>query len=368
MSSPARAASCAQDQAPCLLLAQASLTGEDFNRLSRDVYLRLREDADRAARDRLDREERSQRRNELLISLMSMALVGIATLAAYLGFGKLDEMKGQIKAEVEPLVEDMAARLLPERLKPMQDSIGRLERQGRFQSLHSLVKNIAQSDSFSKAQRDQAMAGVREFSTQITGGEFGEDGKAVVQGLVESLFQASNWAQLRELEKLFPEMMSADTHLRNILLQAYQNLVFSPAAAPNDLERGRFYALAAWNNGFGETALASELLYLYRETSDANMRRAESTRLLGYADTFDESKMGVFLNAFGSLLDPRLLAKQPEPGHHAIAEVATAILDDQWQRFDTLSQKISPGILLRSDIPGLRNFLREIEARKNSRA
>lgn len=245
-----------------------NLDKEDFDRLSRDVYQRLREDVDRAEGLSIDRSERAQRRVEFVIYVGTLLFLLIAAFAVYMGLGKLDLIKSESKSELIPMLKDVVEIVLPEYVQPLRTKIDNLEKKRRFDGLYTLVTKVNEGTSFTRTDRDAAMTELEEFHEEIRSGAMGDSGTKAVVGLLDSMFKAGNWPQLRKLESLFPEMLQNDSDARNTMLQAYLNLVFSPAAMPGDVDRAKAYSQAAWAAKFGETALPEDLAYIYHSEND----------------------------------------------------------------------------------------------------
>lgn len=356
------------DKGPCVIRERTEISKDDFERLSRDVYQKLGEDAEKIATFRLDLAERGQRRVEIVVYAVSLIFVVLGALGVFMGLNRLGGLKSEIAAELKATAASAAAEEVPKHLLKLETEFADIRAKMNFSEFLALTQKISSGESFTREDRDQAITFAREFAVSIKSEKLGPSSWTPVRELAESLFQAGNWAQLRELERLFEDKFQEDKGLRGTMLQAYGNLVFSPAVQDGDAARARLYCQAAWNHNFGETALPFELVYDFKEETDPNRRREKIATRLDHGKTFDEMETAQFLNAFGAMLDPELLAKQPEPQHYAISRVAQEIMDIFWARFDDLSSKVNVDSLLARGLRlrGLPRLLEEIKKRKSS--
>jgi hypothetical protein len=134
--------------------------------------------------------------------------------------------------------------------------------------------------------------------------------------------------------------------------------VFDHNSSEDDLRRAKNYTRAAWDTGYGETALPMELLFSYRNVSDPSKRTAAGKKLLKLTRGFDDNEVGSFVNAFGYLMNANLYVKIPEAHHIEISDYAMQIFYDNKDVFQELVGKMAGGA---ADSTGSQNMLTELE-------
>lgn len=297
--------------------------------------------------------------------------------AVFAGYGRIDEIKNELLERVnertsrEALVAQIRTTVdaeISQRLLEVDRTIERMRgaedkftRETKFFSFKQLVRDIDKSESYTKDQLDEAMRYVRQFNDEILEDSV-EEANSVLRTLTNKLFRSNRIAELRSIEEMFPELVKSDVVLRNRMIETYTLRVFEHFATPEDVDRFHVYLRSAWEAGYGESALAEELLLLYKEMEASSERRAEADRLYELAEDFNSAELGNFLNSLAANTSADLLSSNPRARHRAIEIVGKEVVLDNKKIVSKLLEKLlaeSPDSLRAGPISHLATLLAE---------
>ena len=129
------------------------------------------------------------------------------------------------------------------------------------------------------------------------------------------------------------------------MIQVSMYQVFRHDAHPDAMVNAKDYLSAAWDGGYGETALPDEMLYLYKEEQDLDVRQPKGAELLRLANDFTDKEKLQFLNATGAHMNAQDLAGTPKAIHFAIEKVGKQVFEDHWRGLLTLVRDNFPELL-----------------------
>jgi len=285
--------------------------------------------------------------------LLSVSLGG----AIWAGYGRIDEIKRELRERVElstnegvlqPIIsksiktelDERVMREINETMERMKALEKKLQRAERFFNFKLLVRDIDKSVTYTKEQLNETMGYVREFKDDILS-ESREEALSVLRTLTNKLYRSNRISELKTIEEMFPDLVKSDLTIRNRMIESYTLRVFEPFSTEEDIARLREHLRAAWEAGYGETALAEEIVLAYKLSPDPSpARHADIAKLYRMADSFTSRELQNFLNSLSVNADTELLSGNPQPRHFAIAEVGLLAIEENRDTVVKLLEKL----------------------------